>query len=218
MAFVISSVLPFPNILWWCRVADATMVQWELHEHFEKMTYRNRYYLAGGNGLLQLSIPIQGGRERKSVVSSTKIASGEKWQQQHWRTIVSAYNNAPYFEFFAASLEQLFLRPYSGLAAFNLAGIHWLKMQLGLSFDERNTAAYEKNYPDAFVDLRSMKPGPERCTDCDFPPYYQVFQERNGFLPNLSVLDLLFAEGRYAKDWIMQNKDAVIGWRDSKIS
>jgi len=192
------------------------LVKWEMHEHFEKMTCHNRYYLAGGNGLLQLSIPIQGGREHKSVISETGIANTGQWQQQQWRTIVSAYNNSAYFEYYAHSLEELFVREYIRLADFNLAGIHWLKRQLGFSFEEEETAQYIKQYPADIVDLRAKKQGSEQ-RDITFPAYYQVFRERNGFLPDLSVLDLLFAEGRYAATWIREHKQAVIAWDEAKV-
>ena len=187
-------------------------VKWELHEHFEKMSYRNRYYIAGGNGLMKMSIPIQGGREHKSVMEHTTIADTDNWRQKHWRTLVSAYSNAPYFEFYADSLEKIFTDQHENLTAFNLQTIHWLKQQIDISFSEERTSFYQKEYRDALFDLRRMKPGLEDCTICDFPPYYQVFQERNGFIPNLSLLDLLFAEGPYTLRWLKENCEAVIKW------
>ena len=216
MPFVISSVIPFPNILWWCKILQASSVIWEMHEYFEKMTYRNRYYIAGGNGLMKLSLPIQGGREHKLPVNQTMIAAKENWQKQHWRTIVSAYNNAPYFDYYASSLEKLFLDKYEKLADFNLSTIQWLKQQLNVSFSEDYSNTYTKEQSGVLYDLRSMKPGLENCTDCDYPTYYQVFQERTGFIPNLSLLDLLFAEGPFTTAWIKENQEAIITWSNQK--
>jgi hypothetical protein len=210
MAFVISSVIPFPNIFWWCKVLQADEVVWDVQEHFEKMTFRNRYHIAGANGLLKMSIPIHGGREHKSVMGETRIANQDNWQKQHWRTIVSAYSNTPYFEFYRDSLEQLFNTSFEKLADFNLAAIHWLKQQLNIYFHEEKTEQYRKEYPDALFDLRQFQFAKETFQPSSFsnssnlPTYHQVFEERNGFIPNLSLLDLLFAEGPYALRWLRE--------------
>ena len=209
MSFVISSVLPFPNIAWWCFVLNYETVAWDLSEHFEKMTYRNRYYLAAANGLAKLSIPIHKGRDHHAVMNDVLISYAQDWQTQHWRTIVSAYNRSPYFEFYASSLEKLFLQKFDKLIDFNLASIHWLTRQLELSFKEETISVFRKEYP-AAVDLRNMKPELEERSDRDFPLYYQVFQERNGFTPNLSIIDLLFSEGPLTKKWLKENKESVV--------
>lgn len=180
---------------------QADTVIWDLHEHFEKMTFRNRYHIAGASGLLKMSIPIEGGREHKSAMGETRIANHDKWQQQHWRTIVSAYRRAPYFEYYEASLEKLFNTPFGKLADFNLASVHWLKQQLRCTFKEEVTLAYQKTYPDAAFDARQslvLSENPQ--------VYTQVFQDRTGFIPNLSLLDLLFAEGPYSLAWLERRK------------
>jgi len=208
MAFVISSVMPFPNILWWCKVLQANELVWDVQEHFEKMTLRNRYHIAGASGALKMSIPIEGGREHKSVMGKTCIANSDKWQQQHWRTIVSAYANTPYFDHYAASLEALFIEPYKLLTDFSLASVQWLQRQLKISLNESFAATYCKDHPDAIHDLRTraaLAPHP------GFPPYYQVFQERTGFIPNLSLLDLLFSEGPHTLHWLRENSRMVLG-------
>ncbi|HRO42319.1 MAG TPA: WbqC family protein [Flavipsychrobacter sp.] len=222
MSFVISSLNPFPNIVWWCQVLQTEKVVFDVNEHFEKMTYRNRYHIAGANGLLKMSIPIQGGREHKSAMGNTRIANQDKWQQQHWRTLISAYSNAPYFEFYCSALEELFIRKFEWLADFNLATIHWLKQQLQISFEEQNTNAFQKQYPDATCDLRNSKSETQRSPSIihtstfqlsNLPTvqlYQQVFQERTGFLPNLSLLDLLFAEGPYALKWLRENSKRLL--------
>src|SRR5690606_24795905 len=106
----------------------------------------------------------------------------------------------------------IFTGKYERLSDFNLATIHWLKQQLKFFFQEEHTVFYEQKVSETATDLRGMRQGIENCASCDFPVYYQVFQERTGFLPNLSVLDLLFAEGRYAGEWLRVNKDAVLVW------
>lgn len=201
MAFVISALIPFPNIAWWKTLLQADTVIWDVHEHFEKMTFRNRYHIAGANGVLKMSIPIAGGREHKSVMGETKIANQDRWQQQHWRTMVSAYANAPYFEYYRDSLLKLFETPSDRLADFNLATIHWLKQQLNITFEEEKTERYQRAYPDALVDLRQSQSDIHH-SQSNINSYHQVFEDRTGFLSNLSLLDLLFAEGPYAVKWL----------------
>lgn len=208
MAFVISSFVPFPEIAWWCNVLHANKVIWEGHERFEKMTSRNRYCIAGAGGMLKMSIPIEGGRERKSLMSETFIAQQDAWQKKHWRTIVSAYNNAPYFEYYKDSLEQLFTTAYDKLSDFNLATVRWLKEQTEISFAEEITHFYQKDYQDSVFDLR--RKGSLFAAE-QFPVYYQVFEESTGFIPNLSLLDLLFAEGPYTRRWLLENSEDIIG-------
>lgn len=193
---------------------EADQVCFDVAEHFEKMSYRNRFYIATAAGVHKLSLPVEGGREHKQVMGSARISYRENWQKQHWRTIYSAYNNAPYFEYYASAIEVLYSRHYGDLVGFNMAGVLWLKEQLGLKFTIETLTSYQAEYPDAICDLRKMKPGFEDCTICDFPLYYQVFQERTGFIPNLSLLDLLFAEGPFTLKWLQQNREAVLAWAE----
>ena len=210
MSFVISSVIPFPPISWWCRVLDVEKVCWDTGEHFQKMSYRNRYNLASANGLLKLSTPLQNGRDQRAPMSAINISYDQNWPLQHWRSIVSAYNRSPYFEYYQSSLEAFFqLRPIR-LVDYNLAAVAWVKAQLKLSFDEDVVNDYRKDYPDAIADLRTdgIK---ARESAVGFPVYQQVFSDRIGFLPNLSILDLLFAEGPLTLDRLKKNRDLLCG-------
>ena len=200
MAAVLSPIIPFPNIQWWKLVAANPQVLWDEAEHFEKMTYRNRYYVTGPNGLVQLSIPLENGRNQRCAVSKVMISNKERWQVQQWRTMVSVYNRSPFFSFYAVTLEPVFLQPYERLIDFNMATIHWLKQQLSLQFTEDHITEYKKVYDNSTIDIRKeLKPGMERnAQPANGAPYYQLFSERNGFLPNLSMLDLLFSEGPHS--------------------
>ena len=216
MSFVISSVLAFPNISWWCKVLEVQKVCFDVAEHFEKMTYRNRFYIATASGVHKLSLPVEGGREHKQVMDEVGISYRENWQKQHWRTLYSAYNNTPYFEHYAPALEKLYQTRFGKLVEFNMAGTLWLKEQLGLKFEHETLTTYQTQYNDAMYDLRKMKPGFENCTICDFPLYYQIFQERTGFIPNLSLLDLLFVEGPFTLKWLRENCETILAWSTDK--
>ncbi len=106
------------------------------------------------------------------------------------------------------------MQQFDRLIDFNIASIHWLKKQLSISFQEIVTESYHKEYNGA-IDIRGFcKPGIEQKSSKE-ELYYQIFADRNGFLPNLSVLDLLFSEGSGAIDWIIKNKDSIKAWRES---
>lgn len=212
---VITPYIPFPNIYWWVIVSSAKLVCFDKAEHFQKMTYRNRYYISGSNGLVQLSIPLLHGRDQRTPMGKLGISNTERWQVQHWRTLFSVYNRSPYFEHYAISLVRLFTTNYSSLIEFNLASVHWLKEQLRLSFVEQYLDEYNPSHRG--IDLRNnSKPSIERKAGIVNPAYYQVFADRTGFLPNLSMLDLLFSEGPNAMRWINENREKILSWEDSE--
>jgi len=195
MSFVISSLLPFPNIYWWMHALKADKICFDLGEHFEKMSFRNRYVIAGSSGEIRLSIPLLAGRDQRLAMKEVAIANTERWQQNHWRTLVSAYSRAPYWEYYAPQLEVLYRKEYKLLSDFNAASIRFVAQQLKLEMLSTTSTDYlEASEND--MDLRSIKPATK--LDTIFTPYHQVFEARHGFLPNLSILDLLFAEGPYA--------------------
>lgn len=203
--------MPFPPIAWWAVVHSVNALTLDGAEHYQKMSYSNRYYLAGGNGAIILSVPLVHGRNQRIPVREVQISSHERWQVQHWRTIVSSYKRAPYFDFYEPSLAKLFHTQFSLLADFNSATIQWGKEQLKGAWVQQTAQEYIKDYADGAIDLRSMKPSIEKDRK-GFPEYYQLFKERHGFLPNLSILDLLFAEGPYAAHWLTAHNKALQQW------
>lgn len=210
---IVSSYIPFPNIGWWSLVQDAASLLLDGGEHFEKMTYRNKYFITGSNGGIQLSIPLQQGREQRTPMLQVRIDNKQRWQIQHWRTLVSVYKRTPYFDHYEPSLEKLFTKPYDLLVDFNRASIGWLQKELKAGFAITATDVYQKEYLDV-VDIRTaLKPGAERqALTNGTAPYYQVFADRVGFLPNLSMLDILFAEGPHALQWVKQHHALINDW------
>ncbi len=207
MHFAVSSYIPFPCISWWAAVSAIDTLMLDNAEHFEKMTYRNRYYLAGANGLLTLSIPLRHGRDQRAAMRDIQVDNQTKWQVQQWRTIVSTYKRSPYFDHYEPSLAALFTQHYDHLKDVNLASILWLKAQLKLDFNITFAEKFEPQYPGAACDLRKKL---KRNAGTSFPNYYQLFADRTGFLPDLSILDLLFSEGPHTMDWINKNRKALL--------
>jgi hypothetical protein len=192
---VVASFLTFPCISWWAKIAEADKVIFDTAEHFQKMTGRNRYDISGANNSIKLSIPLVNGRNQHIPMKDVLIFNDADWQTQHWRTLVSVYKRTPYFDHYENSLEQLFDTPFTHLIDFNRAAIHWVKAQLKINFKEEERDVYVKEYMDGEADLRTFKNGNIAC-----PKYYQVFEDRIGFLPDLCILDLLFSEGPRAVD------------------
>lgn len=178
------------------QALKAEKIVFDVGEHFEKMSFRNRYIIAGGNGLVRLSIPLQAGRDQRTAMHEVGIANSENWQQNHWRTLVSAYSRAPYWEYYAPLLRDLYHKQYALLTDFNAASIAFIAQQLKLHLNIETSQQYVEVNAEA-IDLRSIKPTTVLTTS--FFAYHQVFEDKHGFLTNLSILDLLFAEGPYAK-------------------
>lgn len=213
---IVSSYIPFPNIYWWAHIQNAATLALDGTEHFEKMTYRNKYFINGSNGGIQLSIPLLHGREQRTIMQQVRIDNKQRWQTQHWRTLVSVYKRTPYFEHYEPVLQNLYTQNFDLLIDFNLASIKWLQKELHFGFTITYTDDYQKEYTDVTDLRRVMKPGSEKHSLQGTQPYQQVFAERNGFLPNLSMLDVLFAEGPYAVQWLRQHTDLVIEWGTTK--
>ena len=173
----------------------AETVIFDVGEHFQKMTYRNKYHISGANNSIKLSVPLINGRNQRVPMAKVCIFNDTRWQVQHWRTIVSVYKRTPYFEFYEDSLQPLFETQFVHLTDYNKAALHWVKSQLKMQFDEKETTVFIKEYPEGIIDLRSSGPVLR-----GFPKYYQVFEDRIGFLPDLSILDLLFSEGPRAME------------------
>lgn len=169
----------------------------ELYEHFQKMTFRNRCVVAAANGPVNLSIPVSGGRNQKTVLREVFIDYRERWQDNHWKTLQSAYSRSPYFEHFEEELRALYQRKYRLLWEWNLACFQWACDKLAINTTISFTTEYLESYPpDRYEDWRSrIVPTSINSVFGTGRTYNQVFEDRNGFLPNMSVLDYLFCNG-----------------------
>ncbi len=170
----------------------------EKHENFIKQTYRNRCIIAGVNGSLALTVPVKRGSFHKTAMKDLEIDYNTKWQANHWRTIESAYSSAPFFQFYADDIKPFFSVRTKFLFDHNQ---HILDTMLKLTGIPANyTISKEYIKEDKTIenyDYR-MKIRPKNQPDDPIfrpHPYYQVFDDRLGFIPDLSILDLVFNAG-----------------------
>ncbi len=171
----------------------------EQQEHYQKGTYRNRAYLAGPNERQRLSVPLVSGKNEQQPIREVEIAYRERWQHQHWQSIQTAYGNAPFFEFYAESLAPFYQRPYRFLFDFNRGLLLTTLKLCGLESQPAWTQQYREDPGSSVLDFRNAIHPKRRRAKRD--PYFeaaryrQVFEEKTGFLTNLSILDLLFCSG-----------------------
>lgn len=186
----------FPCIAWYQNYLNASNVQIEQYENFERTTFRNRLIIAGPNDLITLSIPLKGGRNQKNIMKDLMISYEEKWQVQHWKTIESCYRRSPYFEYYADDIRSLFEKKHSFLIDYNIECLEKINQLIQVKKDIQLTHEFIKNPADTILDLRSSISVDNYSTFQNLPNYIQVFQERNGFKNNLSILDMLFCVGK----------------------
>lgn len=188
----------FPPIYFYKTLISVNILNIEQYEHYQKVSYRNRCYVAGPNGVILLSVPLTKGKNQRTIMKDVRISNEEKWQALHWKTLTSAYRRSPWFEYFEEDLQVLYSRNFSFLLDWNMACLEWANKAVGIERPVSLTESFRKTYDPAsgVLDQRDvMIPG--KC-QADLPQYTQVFGERTGFMPDLSILDLLFCEGKRA--------------------
>ncbi|MGB0788758.1 MAG: WbqC family protein [Marinirhabdus sp.] len=183
----------FPSIATMAIVVQASGVVFETHDNYQKQTYRNRAHIAHSNGLLLLNVPVKHAKDgKRQKTNEVQLENNFPWQAQHLKSLQSAYRTSPYFEFYEDDLLPIFERPVTHLMALNISIFNLLIELIGIETPIERSTAYYKDPPQK--DLRGLI-NPKRGPAHIFEPYTQVFGERHSFLPNLSVLDLLFNKG-----------------------
>lgn len=195
---MVASSIPFAPVTWWALAAQHNDVIIDLAEHYQKMSYRNRYYLAGPDGKVLMSIPLQSGRNQRKPVKDVAISNDTAWQSQHWKTIISLYRRSPFFEYYEHLIAPLFTQKYELLHDWSRVGTDFALKALNLKLSIENSHSYQAIYPPDVCDSREILKPQQTTAGIELSAYYQVFEERCGFQPDCSILDLLFCEGNYA--------------------
>ena len=181
----------FGPISCWKQIINSTIL-WDVHQNYIKQTYRNRTFIHSANGLQKLTVPVKHSKIKFSMLEA-KIDNTIAWQKNHWRSIQSAYSSSPFFEFYKDSLEKIYLKKYTDLTKFNFDIINlifeWIEIEIKSELSKGYNIRYENS-----LDLRKNIKN-KRYTSSENIRYRQVFSNKNGFLNDLSIMDLIFNEG-----------------------
>jgi len=191
----------FPNLAHFAAMVNSEVVYFEVCDNYQKQTYRNRMEIYSANGKLSLTAPVSYTQKNRQLYKDVKIANDEQWQLQHLKSLQSAYSMSPFFEFYIDDLMPLFEKQYRFILDFNLKCFDVISECLDLNLSISITENFDKK-PEHKTDLRVLvNPNYE---PNNFKPYIQVFTEKQGFISNLSILDLLFNEGPNSELYLKQ--------------
>jgi hypothetical protein len=173
----------------------------EIHDNYQKQSYRNRCQIAGANGAISLSIPIEKPATSTCKMKDIRISEHGNWRHLHWNAIISAYRSSPFFEYYEDDFRPFYEKKQTFLHDFNeelrqlicrLIGI-----QTPVSYSETYIETVSENEKN-IIDFREII-HPKKTIIAETPIYYQVFAEKNGFIPQLSIIDLLFNRGNESR-------------------
>jgi hypothetical protein len=193
----------FPSISHFAAMAQADSITFEMEDNFQKQTNRNRMYIYSPNGIQLLNIPVKHSKEAHQKTKDVKLETAFDWQKQHFKSLEAAYRTSPFFEYYEDTLSPIFTKKHTFLMDLNFQTIEVVSKCLGLKFDSQKTIEYFHEAND-FADFRTLANGKKDLNQ--FEPYTQVFVEKHGYINNLSILDLLFNEGRFALDYLKNQK------------
>lgn len=181
-------------VQYYCKLLAYQKIYIEKEENYLKQTYRNRCIIAAANGPLALSVPIEKPDTLKCLTKDIRISDHGNWRHLHWNALVSAYGTSPYFEYYQDDFRPFYEKKYDFLFDFNEQLRELVCELLDLQPNIYYTEVYLAETADDFREIISPK---SKTEDTAFKPtpYYQVFEEKFGFSPNLSIADLLFNMG-----------------------
>lgn len=215
-------------VQWYQKLYRSEEVFMERQETFQKQTYRNRCVIATTNGLQTLTVPVE--RSSSNLIKDIRISNHGNWRHQHWFALMSAYNESPFFDYYQDDFRPFYERQYDFLYDFNMEICHKVCELIDIQPNIRETEEYFRSEgvrplpspspwrgsltsnPSSLIphlssnpiDFRSAINPKHPADDADFVPrrYYQVYERKHGFQPNLSILDLLFNMGPESVFWL----------------
>ncbi|MBF6609116.1 MAG: WbqC family protein [Flavobacterium sp.] len=189
----------FPSISQMAAMIQAPTIILETEDNFQKQTNRNRMYIYSPNGIQLLNVPVKHSRNAHQKTKDVRIEKAFDWQKQHFKSLEAAYRTSPFFEYFEDAIQPIFTDKHEFLLDLNLKTIEIVFSCLRLKFHYERTHEYFHTVENV-TDCRPLANGKKDTTTIE--PYTQVFGEKFGFLNNLSVLDLLFNEGKFAAEYL----------------
>ncbi|MDR1097735.1 MAG: WbqC family protein [Tannerella sp.] len=194
MSAVYLSTAYLAPVQYYSKLAHFDKICMETKENYSGQTFRNRCLIAAVNGIQTLTVPVEKPETLKCLTQDIRISNHGNWRHLHWNALLSAYNRSPFFAYYADDFHPFYEKPYRYLLEYNEALRTMICDFLDIHPAITHTEKYESEVKNDFrtaIDPRYPKP------DASFlsRPYYQVFRNRHGFIPNLSIVDLLFNMG-----------------------
>jgi hypothetical protein len=196
---ILLSTAYFPPAEYFSLIKNAGTILIEQEENYAKQTYRNRCKILASNGILVLTIPVMKGNLIKAPVKDVTIDYSKRWQQVHLRAITSAYSRSPYFQFYSEQIEKILLINHKYLLDLN----DELLIKCLEIIKVNKCALHTYSYKPACCTDHDFRYGlsSRKITDYHCTPYIQVFSQ-NGFVPGLSILDLIFNMGPESSNYL----------------
>ena len=191
----------FPNIFSFKTIINSTNILFEVNDHYVKQTLRNRTSIHAANGKLNLSVPVKFSSTKKEKYKDIRICYDSNWQKIHLKSIESAYKNSPFYDFFEDYFINFYNKKEKFLVDLNFSSIRLIFEILEKELNCNFTNEYLEKYVD-LTDYRTLLTNKNFNEKINFKNYTQVFQEKNGFIENLSSIDLIFNKGLDFEDFI----------------
>lgn len=189
----------FSPIIQYVSIVHCSKILFEVEDNYQKQTYRNRCYINPANGKHLLNVPVQHSKGIKIKTKDVKIDYKDDWHKIFIKTLKTAYNSSPFFEFYIDELLPIINKKHTYLLDLNFNCHHFVMDALQLEIPYSKTLEYEKEFEgNDFRNLANVSSKDSFKLD----KYTQVYDQNNGFISNLSILDLIFMEGPSAENYL----------------
>lgn len=196
MKKLILSTAYFPPVSYLRVMAGAESVYIEYHENYLKQTYRNRCEIPASNGILSLTVPVKEGSFHKRAVSELQIDYSGEWVRTHLRALKAAYNSSAFYEFYIDDISAILNSGHRFLLDLNMEILLKICEMTGVETDISFTDKFVHSYSDVTDFRQAITPGNRKKKSTFIETtYFQVFSDKLGFIPDMSILDLLFNMG-----------------------
>jgi hypothetical protein len=196
----------FGSINYYKHLFESKYIIFEQYDKYQKTSLKNRCLVPGVNGVVSLSVPLEKGRDQKTITKDIKISYRDNWVQQHIRTLESIYNRAPFFEYYQDELKALLKRKPVFLLDLNIAATEWISVKFGADLDISLTESYRPFVSEGVIDGRGQFSPRFNITNHTHP-YTQVFEDKIGYQSNMSILDLLCCMGKAGFQLMQDSKN-----------